>query len=230
MAASGRPVGAGLEGLPTPELVIGLVAPVGSELDRVEDALAAVLARYPYDAIPVKLTDELANLSLESLSEEARRLDQIRAKMDAGNELRRRTRHADAMACLGVMAIRRERESLNREGLPEGAGADADASKAPRPRKAYVVRQLKRPEEVETLRLVYGDAFVLIAAHEPRRDRERRMAERSAQDWGRRHEDEDDQKARKLVDRDQDESASPFGQRLSETYHLADAIVDTGTP
>jgi len=42
----------------------------------------------------------------------------------------------------------------------------------PAGRTAYILDQLKHPDEVELLREVYGSCFFLIAGHAPKKSRE----------------------------------------------------------
>ena len=62
---------------------------------------------------------------------------------------------ADAFGLLAAHGIALKRQEIS---------GDIDV---PADREAYVLRSLKRPEEVELLRNVYGSRFVLIAAYSP---------------------------------------------------------------
>lgn len=66
--------------------------------------------------------------------------------MDAGNQLRKDHERGDVFALSAVGAIQQARRRRN-------AGDDG-----PSPKTAYVVRSLKHPDEVRTLREVYGAA------------------------------------------------------------------------
>jgi hypothetical protein len=49
------------------------------------------------------------------------------------------------------------------------------AMNRPIDRFAYIIRQLKHPEEVKLLRQVYGKQFVLVSAYAPEDKRQRRL-------------------------------------------------------
>lgn len=119
--------------------------------------------------------------------------------MNRGNELRERTGHNDimAMAAIGEMGVRR------------GGGPFRLA------RTAFVLRQLKRPDEVFLLRRTYGSGFHLLGLYCPR---ERRMAYLRQRRISRTRTSE-------LIERDEHEG-SPTGQDLRETFHLADAFFE----
>ena len=98
--------------------------------------------------------------------------------------------------------------------------------KAPR-RHARILDSLKRPEEVHQLRQVYGPGFFLIGVVSPRSERIQRLAENIAKS---RHTADVDgwrDEATRLVEIDEGED-SPYGQRLSDTFPLADLFVAFG--
>jgi deoxycytidylate deaminase len=90
-----------------------------------------------------------------------------------------------------------------------------------------VVRSLRRPEEVEQLRRVYGPRFILIAVHTPEVIRQRNAEER----WQRwapttgRYEAE----ATRDIRRDELDPEREYGQRTRETFSLADFFVNASS-
>ena len=80
--------------------------------------------------------------------------------MTAGNKLREQLGQNNALAGLAIARIRDVRE-LERKKLSK------NQSEVTKP-VAYVLSSLKRPEEVELLRLIYGPTFFAIAAYSPR--------------------------------------------------------------
>lgn len=92
--------------------------------------------------------------------------------------------------------------------------------------RAVIIRQLKHPAEVEALRAVYGPRFVLVGAwspHEERRVEVQRVLQQAhptqKADWYEHH-------ATRLMQRDEkDAVASKMGQRVRDTYELADAYL-----
>ena len=197
-----------------PELVIGLVGAVGCDLPQIAESLATALGGVGYSAETIRLSHLLHRL--EPWSSVAGIHDQenyIGRHMDAGNELREKTRN-DVMALLGAaeITVRRQRAG--------GAGTEAE----PRPRTAYILNSLKRPEEVTTLREVYGNAFLLISAYASREHRRDALAARIAKSknvemreciW----------MAEKLMERDEIESRVKTGQDVRDTFPLADVFL-----
>jgi deoxycytidylate deaminase len=83
------------------------------------------------------------------------------------------------------------------------------------PRTAHVILSLKRPEEVSTLRKVYGDGFFLIGVFATEKERLDSLIERNAPK----------RDAIAVIKRDEEELADEYGQQTRETFHLADVFV-----
>lgn len=187
---------------PNGELVFALTAAVGTDLSAFEDLLADHLAKFKYKTNRIRLSSFLqeldfsaAGITLRSDSEAHR----LRSSMDAGNQARRLARRGDILALFAALSIHRTRTQKQQAS----------------PRRAYILRSLKHPEEVQALRRIYGDGFYLIGVYSSEKDRLRYL-----------HEDKDisENEARSLVQRDQEEE-DPFGQQTRDTFHLADVFI-----
>ena len=116
------------------------------------------------------------------------------------------------MVAIGISRIRSERN----EAKPDGGERHGHAT---------ILRSLKRKDEIETLREVYGPRFVLIGGWATRDDRRAAITTRLRAD----HPGKDtgwyaDQTAR-LMERDEDDERSPFGQGVRKAFELADFYV-----
>lgn len=89
----------------------------------------------------------------------------------AGDVLRERLGRGDALALLAIQDVRWRRN-------------DEDE---PLPRTAYICKSLKHPQEVDTLREIYGPNFFLISAYAPVARRADDLEARIARDWSGRH-------------------------------------------
>jgi len=200
---------------PGPELVIGLVGAVGCDLPNIAETFVAALREVNYDGIPIRLSHVLHYLqSYAHLPTIHDQEDYIAGHMDAGNDIRSKTSN-DVMARLAIVRIRVERQ---REG-------QLDSENVPRPRTAYILNSLKRPEEVTRLRETFGSAFVLVSAYASRQRRREALAARIAKSknlemseciW----------RAEKLIERDEIESRVATGQDVRDTFPLADAFLN----
>lgn len=135
--------------------------------------------------------------------------------MTDGNTFRQKMSRWDALAVMALGAIRATRQSLSRDpNLPkEGA--------------AYIVRSLKNPHEVKTLRRIYGPAFILISVYSTRSARLERLSQIIARSEGdSAHPDRYRDRAETLVKTDFNEQGVPFGQNLRDAFPLADVFVE----
>jgi deoxycytidylate deaminase len=183
------------------ELVLGLVGPVGTDLDLVLQALRNGLIAMRYSCREFRLSSFLQDIEgLQTRLRERPAYQRYMSYMNAGNEARRALGNG---GCLALHAIAR---------IWQGR-----ADERPR-RRAYVLRSLKHPAEVTELRHVYGNAFMLLGIHAPRAIRKRRLERVMTS-----------AKAEELISRDEKE-VDEYGQGTRETFHLADAFVDSTRP
>jgi deoxycytidylate deaminase len=215
-------VGGAAESLvyPDAELVIGLVAPVGTDLGEVQRKLEERLKQhFDRSCVSIKLSgllqrlaDRLGPLKLPTRDEsEAGRME---AKMDLGDEVREKLKQDDALALAAVQELRQLR--AEDPAVQEAQRLRGDDAPVPRPRTVFVLDQLKHPSEVETLRAVYGHGFFLlgVTASQDRRV-EYLVQNRSVRPKSR---------ALELIERDQ-ASKIDHGQHTRKTFQLADAFL-----
>jgi deoxycytidylate deaminase len=221
-----------------PELVFGIAGPIGIDIDGLGTAIADALKSVGYRSVGIRITDEIA--SYRTSIRKPR-------KADFYNIMRYKMAHASAVCekyddpaflmRIAIDAIRRERanflydeqkEIVHLRLAPAGKLVAETPEYEPIPRKAaYIIRQVKRPEEVELLREVYGRQFILISAYGSESDRRGIIEEAlkrsmpldtSPVEISRFAED--------LIFRDADEEENQFGQHLRDTFPLADVFVD----
>lgn len=182
------------------EIVIGLVCPVGIDHKAVVEHLTLTLEQFRYRANPVRLSDLFPKLYArlgQTWNPPSSQSDQANYKIEAGNNIRKWTSRNDALALAAAAHIASQRPP----------------SRHPLPRTAHIITSLKRPEEVATLREIYGAGFFLISLSASRPQREAYFKLRKMLDA-----------AEALIAKDNAESG-PHGQQTRETFHLADAFV-----
>jgi len=200
-----------------PELVFGLVAPIGTDLRAVADELAKQLETVGYHAEQIHVTDSLKEFPRAFRLKDTPTEDKYRTYMDAGNKLRQRFARGDALALLSVLAIWNRRAKRPR-----------NSRLVPRSRTVYVLNQFKRPEEIATLRRVYGRGFIQISASCSAEKRIDDLTNRIAKSHYRQNRIEAYRgKALDLIARDDEEEEVEYGQRLRETFALADVVINT---
>lgn len=183
-----------------PEIVIGLVAPLGVDLSNIENIIADYLKQFQYKINPIVLSSLIRTvdgLETELFEEpEGKRIDSY---MTAGNEAREKAGRGDFLAALAVCDIYRKREN-----------------DAPLPHTAHVLRSLKHPAEVQLLRDIYDEGFYLLGINS---SRERRLNYLEKQKGIPKEE------AERLIQRDESES-DKLGQHMRDAFHLADGFID----
>lgn len=184
--------------LPDAELVFAFVAPLGTPLDVVEDALRDALAAHGYvlgASVRIsKLLDEM-NTGPKDERPDARQ----ERLMEAGNSLRE-AHGDDHLALLAISTIKAAREQI--------------AAGEPLSRKAHVIRSLKHPGEVAQLRHVYGKGFFLLGVSAPTQVRHEALIDKCFP------KDE----AQRLLEKDASEEATS-GQHTRDAFAMADAYI-----
>lgn len=219
---------------PGPELVFGLLAPIGVDLDLVADVLVRSLDEVKYSSASFRLTTlmQAAKVGLPLAASDY--VASYRERIAYANEVRRK-HGKQAMASLAVSAIRSFRVQARQSGQPHSGerrlgDEDERDEEAPLERQAYILRQLKRPDEVTLLRRVYGRQFIAISAYSPTAARRRRISERELASTGGLISDSDlNKRVFDLIEQDAREASDSHGQNLRDAFALADVFVDASS-
>jgi deoxycytidylate deaminase len=192
------------------ELFIGLIAPLGVDLAAVCHALDRGLNSVAYTSEVIRLTDSLAT----SGSNEIGLFDRYVGLISAGNDLRRSS-VPDVFSYLAVQSIVRNR-------VTKGHRVDD--------RRATVIRQLKRTEEVDLLRSIYGSNIIFLSCFAPRPVRIKYFADKFASEDRSKSRTLNESRALELISKDEHEADDPNGQRLLDTYAKGDFVIDCASP
>lgn len=121
------------------ELIFGLVGPTGSDLNDLARKIEESLKRFDYESTTFFTTDIFRitnNDEYENFTVAGNEYSRISKFMDWGNELRESSEHNDIMAQHLVSKIKKWREE----------------HKGPSVRSAFILKSLKNPDEVNTLK------------------------------------------------------------------------------
>ncbi len=210
-----------LEAIDSPELVFGIVGAVGTDLEDVAAVLVEELGRVQYEAHKIKISSLMYKIG-QYKGLKTRRYnsdyEKVKSHMEAGSAIRERSKRGDFLALLAVAEIRRLRKLVS---------GNADVPKAGR-RVAYILRSLKHPDEIRTLRDIYGRAFYLISAYSPRSLRISRLSTRIASSTQGKAQSGARSKAEQLVEIDEKEDRK-LGQNVRESFPLADVFVNASS-
>lgn len=200
---------------PKPELIVGLVGPTGTALHEAADSAAAALSRYGYKAIQIRVSGLMLEVDgadfLETIQHEDERIWEY---MNAGDSIRDQTGRNDAMAglALGWIAEYRAERHKEEEALDT----------------VFILDSLKHPAEIETMRRVYRDRFVLISVHAPTDARRDALKKKIATSHA---EPEREQRysdaAARIMERDEHDDDHGHGQNVREAFVLGDVYIST---
>jgi cytidine deaminase len=199
-----------------PELIFALVGAAGARLEDLSSELKGELTTFGYEVIDIRLSNLLANFDW-SQQQGTNEFDRIRYLQNKGDALRDRLKDGAALARGAIAELRTQRARVS--GSPD----------RPASGYAYILHQLKHPDEVDVLRRVYGSSFVLVAGHAPQKMRAVELADRMA----RRNLASDPSrllgKAYEIIEVDEKQEGD-FGQNTRDTYPKADFFANLGVP
>jgi len=203
------------------ELIVAVVGHVGSGTSEIAEALHNLLEEAdlpggPYEAEVLKARNEIeqwAKDAGEALPTSDRNdLETTKGLQDLGDKMRIASNDASAVARALVKRIRSTRAEKIGSELQKGVAIAPDGK-----RRAYILDAIRNPAEVDLLRHVYQDAFVLIGVVCDEKVRLQRIMEKYKNAG--RTDGED------LMRRDA-KAASKFGQRVTDAFHLSDFFID----
>jgi deoxycytidylate deaminase len=203
------------------ELVIAFAGPIGCGIASVINAVDDSLKQFGYiKIVRIKLSAFLEQAVVDGrISEPQAEGDfsekylRYRRLQRVGMDLRKLTENQAILAESAINSIVLDREK--REG---GRKAPGSAVVAPS-RVAYLIDQVKRPEEVVLLRALYRNLFYLVGVTKNYDQRQHFLEDEGVKA----------DETEGLIEIDRNEN-SETGQRLDKTLHLADFFIrnDTG--
>ena len=198
-----------------------MVGHVGSGTSEIAEALQHLLGQDDlpggsYEAVILKARKEIEEWATtvgETLpTSERNDLETTKGLQDLGDKMRLGSNDASAVARALVKRVRSTRaEKIGRE-LVQGVAVAPDGK-----RRAYILDAIRNPAEVDLLRHVYQDAFVLIGVVCDEKVRLKRIMDKY-KNAGRADGEE-------LMKRDA-KASSKFGQRVTDAFHLSDFFID----
>ncbi|MEZ8158934.1 anti-phage dCTP deaminase [Vibrio splendidus] len=153
------------------ELVIGLCGAVGSGVKGLKDTLTIALKASGYDIHHVRISDQISRICGGGLSnlEGYERYEKLQ---DAGDSLRQQYK-TTFLAEVAINEITITRDKLF------GSASEADQGDVVKTEKkvAYLIDQLKHPDEISLLRTVYPNNFYQVALIRTEKERKVNLSE-----------------------------------------------------
>jgi hypothetical protein len=150
-----------------PEIFIGLVGPIGVNLELVIEQLSTQLKIVGYDTDLVKITDILRDKPFSINIDESSYTKRYLSLISEADRICKDYGSPDFLARLAIAKIREIRQQFT------------GAYSRPALGRAYIIRQLKREAEVELLKKVYGRKFVLVSVYLNERDRRESLVKKN---------------------------------------------------
>lgn len=176
------------------EIVIGIIGPIGCNRTLVIDTLKNLAPHYAYEVDVIKVSDLIKAHSILPPDDNDHYV-RVTNLISAGNEIRKGTGDNAIMSKLAAMEISARRKVRQNRNV------------------IYLVDSIKRPEEIEELRDIYGLGFYLFAIHSSTEGKETYLINQC-------HILDPIKRAR-LIAKDRDEKIG-HGQSTSEAFHRAD--------
>ncbi|SIQ93363.1 cytidine deaminase [Rhizobium sp. RU33A] len=197
-----------------PELVIGLVGPIGVDLDYVQEVISQELSKLKYKSVPLRITDLMRSITVGIDIDETSFSKKYHSLIAYADKVCEEARSSAALAALAVARIRAERTRITSSPEKPALG------------HAYIVRQFKRPQEIDLMRKTYGRKFVQISVSASEKDRRSELSRKIKEfDESSKDKDECEKEAIDLIKKDFDEGVGSFGQKISNIFHLGDIFV-----
>lgn len=198
-----------------PELFLGLVGAVGTDLDMIGEKLKTSLRNLNYETEIISLSSLLKPyLTKLGVPKPTTKEDErINILMNAGDKFREIIKNGNALAVLAMTYVRevREKNPNNEKG------------------QAYIFKSLKHHQEVEILWEVYGKNFWLVSVYSPRDIRVDNLALTISKSYNQLDSSAYRSHAEILINRDEFEKGMEFGQNVRDTFPLADVFIDAGS-
>jgi len=202
-----------------PELVFALVAPIGTDYEQVATNLASQLREFNYRPTQIKLSSFLPQLcsdfSVDHSFDHSDEQSRIVKYIEGANKLYRKyneiadKRHLKgndllALAAINSISGKRRETSDDRPRALTGC--------------AHILLTLKRPDEVQTLREVYGGGLHIIGIFATENERAKYLSQQRHIEMN---------QSEQLIKQDADDKEAG-GQRTRDAFHLADLFLDIG--
>jgi len=225
----------GAEVVINPEIVIGLVGPIGVQLEDVQDSIFDELKalNYRYEFIKVTELMQRWDVGEEKISK-ASFYDYYKGLIRYADGFRKHCESHSALAALAIEEIRsmrseyHKRKKLDFDRLSDDKQHELEAKYRDQPvlGTAYIIRQFKLPQEIELLRRTYGRKFIQVSVFLDKFERKKSLV-KSIKKFNstRVTTSSAAQQSIQLMEIDSNEDNEEYGQRISNVFHLGDVFL-----
>lgn len=213
-----------VKGISHPEFIFGFVAPVGADMLPTVAKFRSMFESIGYHVVEIKVTDSFH--TYKDIVQPAIALvdkpdyNRYKSYIGFGDQLREIFDDDGILAIETIFNIARQRLSLS-TSIKETDYLS---------KTVYLVRQFKRPEEIELLRSVYGPLFFQVSIYSRRGARVDHLSRTFASSENSLRPQDFRQQAEEIILQDEHEVDISHGQQLAKIFHDADFIVNLDAP
>lgn len=193
------------------EMVIGLCGAIGSGVKALKDNLIHQLEASGYKTVHIRISDIIAEKTDRTLKD-LLGYDRYVRLQDKGDLLRKQHKNSILAAC-AIEEIALARAELCTEEIDTNPDSEEDLVLKTKEKIAYIIDQLKHPDEVKLLRSVYPRNFYLVGLIRTESERRLNLEEEKIKDT----------KIDELIRRDRKSVTN--GQQVEKTLHNADYFI-----
>lgn len=193
------------------EVFVGLISPIGIDLNAVERALSQSLRHVRYETHNIRLTDFFEDKKTWFDLDYEGEFQRYEKFIRAGDELCRLMKRRDTLVQYGMARVLARFPDRDKN-IPENV--------------AHVFRQIKRVEEIQTLKEVYGRNIIFVACFASRQQRIAALIDKLITTDRSLDRNQLEASALKIIGIDANERDDPDGQRVLDCYAHADFVLD----
>lgn len=201
-----------------PDIVIGIVSPVGTDIKQVIDELELKFQVLGYISHRIKITDEFPaiarDFSYKNLDNSTKH-NRITSYIKFGNKLRKNI-GGDFLARVAISQISKRRQQ-RKESVFNRRDSDKKGI-------VYIIDQLKTEAELNLLRQVYDKLFFQVSVYSTRDVRVDNLSRIMAHDDKKADRNNYRDGAERVVSTDENEPTNPHGQRVGKIFQYADVV------
>lgn len=192
-----------------PNINFAIIAPLGTDIDLLQEILASEISAYKYELTVVKFTDLLKRFPDKLDVKYKDKFNRYEKYITAGNKIVDLTERKDILAIGAVTSAFELTKTQDKE-------------------KNYCkfFRQIKRPQEIDFLKQAYKDRIKFIGCYTPKDVRIEKIVGELRETNRELGENELRSQALKLIGIDENEKNTEGGQRFLDCYPLSDFIID----
>lgn len=196
------------------ELIFAVVGHAGSGTSEIAEQLSEALRHSSYDVHLLKASKVISEWYFDANAKKKAGIEGAFEMQDAGDKMRLAKRDNSAVARALVGEVRAARANAIGSSVRDGEPVMPNGAA-----RAYILDSLRHPEEVQMLRSLYQDAFVMVGVVCDADVREQRLLQK--------FEDAGGLRVREFMARDADsELPDGNGQLVAETFYQADYFIN----